>query len=155
MSIALTSPITGGPQTGFTSPTYTIVTDQAPTSLGKQVAVSALGGTQAGVTTHTVSSPFTINFVRPAVYKALGKPNPTTGLIKDVPRNTFKWIARKGMTPLAGQPIAIALGSVTLEIPAGCDTADAANVRALLSALFGAVWQQSAGCGDTMIQGTV
>lgn len=155
MSIALTSPITGGPQTGFTSPTYTIVPDQAPTSLGKQVAVSALGGTQAGVTFHTVSSPFTINFVRPAVYKTLGKPNPTTGLIKDVPRNTYKWIVRKGMTPLAGQPIVVALGTVTLEIPAGCDTADAPNVRALLSALFGAVWQQSAGNGDTLIQGTV
>lgn len=100
MSFAITSPITGAAQTGFTSPTYTVVSDMAPTPQGKQVAVSALGGTQAGVTTHTVSSPFTLNFVRPPVYKTLGKPNPTTGLIKDVPRNTYKFIGRKGVLPL-------------------------------------------------------
>jgi hypothetical protein len=155
MSFAITSPITGAAQTGFTSPTYTVVSDMAPTPQGKQVAVSALGGTQAGVTTHTVSSPFTLNFVRPAVYKSLGKPNPTTGLIKDVPRNTYKFIGRKGVLPLAGQPYAIAQATLTLDIPAGSDTADAANIRGLLSALFGAVAQQSSGTGDTMVSGIV
>jgi hypothetical protein len=49
MSISVTSPITGGAQTGLTSPTYTVVTDTAPPgNPGKQVAVTALGGTQAG-----------------------------------------------------------------------------------------------------------
>lgn len=155
MSVALTSPITGAAQTGLTSPTYTIVTDLAPTPQGKQVAVSALGGTQTSVTAHSVSSPFTINFVRPVTYKSLGKPNPVTGVIKDVPRNTYKFIARKGVTPLSGQPFAVAQAVLTLDIPAGADTADPANVRALLSALFGAVAQASAGIGDTTVSGIV
>lgn len=155
MSIALTSPVTGGAQTGFTSPTYTIVTDQAPDITGKQVAVSALGGTQTGVTTHSMSSPFTCTFFRPKVFRFLGKPNPTTGLIKDVPRNTFKWIIRKGVTPLAGQPFANMQIDCSISLPAGSDTADAPNVRAAISLLVGALNQQSAGMGDTAVSGIV
>jgi len=155
MAFALTSPITGAAQTGFTSPTYTHGADMAPDPTGKQVAVSALGGTQVGATISSVSSPFTLNFVRPKVYRQLGKPNPTTGLIKDVPRNTYKFIVRKGVTPLAGQPLATMLVTLQVDVPAGSDTADAANVRAALSAAIGGLWQQSAGIGDTVISGIV
>lgn len=155
MTFAITSPITGAAQTGFTSPTYTVVDDLAPDSNGKQKAVSALGGTQAGVTTQTTSSPFTLTFVRPKVYKTLGKPNPTTGVVKDVPRNTYKLIGRKGVLPLAGQPYATMQVTVSIDVPAGSDTADAPNVRAALSAMFGAIAQQSAGIGDTVTSGIV
>lgn len=155
MSFALTSPITGQAQTGLTSPTYTHVTDSAPDITGKQVAVTALGGTQVGVTTHSMSSPFTITFFRPKVFRFLGKPNPTTGLIKDVPRNTFKLITRKGVLPLAGQPFQNMQVTTIIDLPAGSDTADAANVRAALSAHFGALVQQSAGVGDTAVSGVV
>lgn len=155
MSFALTSPITGQAQTGLTSPTYTHVTDSAPDITGKQVAVTALGGTQVGVTTHSMSSPFTITFFRPKVFRFLGKPNPTTGLIKDVPRNTFKMITRKGVLPLAGQPFQNMQITTIIDLPAGSDTADAANVRAALSAHFGALVQQSAGVGDTAVSGVV
>lgn len=155
MSFALTSPITGQPQTGFTSPTYTHVTDSAPDISGKQVAVTALGGTQTGVTAHSMSSPFTLTFFRPKVFRFLGKPNPTTGLIKDVPRNTFKLITRKGVLPLAGQPYQNLQITTVIDLPAGSDTADAPNVRAALSAHFGALVQQSAGVGDTAVSGVV
>lgn len=155
MSFALTSPITGLAQTGLTSPTYTHVTDSAPDITGKQVAVTALGGTQTGVTTHSMSSPFTITFFRPKVFRFLGKANPVTGLIKDVPRNTFKLITRKGVLPLAGQPFQNMQITTTIDLPAGSDTADAANVRAALSAHFGALSQQSAGVGDTTVSGVV
>lgn len=155
MSFTLTSPITGLAQTGFTSPTYTHVTDSAPDITGKQVAVTALGGTQTGVTAHSMSSPFTLTFFRPKVFRFLGKPNPTTGLIKDVPRNTFKLITRKGVTPLAGQPFQNMQITTTIDLPAGADTADAPNVRAALSAHFGALSQQSAGVGDTTVSGVV
>lgn len=155
MSFSLTSPITGSAQTGLTTPTYTHVADIAPSVTGKQVAVTALGGTQTGVTTHSVASPFTITFFRPASFRSLGKPNPTTGLIKDVPMNTYKLITRKGVLPLAGQPYAIARVTTIVEVPAGSDTADAANIRAMLSAHFGAVSQQSAGVGDTSVSGIV
>jgi hypothetical protein len=155
MSFTLTSPITGLAQTGLTSPTYTHVTDSAPDITGKQVAVTALGGTQVGVTAHSMSSPFTLTFFRPKVFRFLGKPNPTTGLIKDVPRNTFKLITRKGVTPLAGQPFQNMQITTTIDLPAGADTADAPNVRAALSAHFGALSQQSAGVGDTTVSGVV
>lgn len=155
MSWSLTSPITGAAQTGFTSPTYTHIADVAPDVNGKQVAVSALGGTQAGVTAHSVASPFTITFVRPKVFRVLGKPNPTTGLIKDVPRNTYKTITRKGVLPLTGQPYANMQITTIIEVPAGSDTTDPANIRAALSAHIGALSQQSAGVGDTTISGVI
>lgn len=153
MTWSLSSPITGAAQTGFTSPTYTHVTDIAPDVNGKQVAVTALGGTQAGVTSHSVASPFTVTFVRPKVFKNLGKTNPVTGLLPSVPKNQYKMIVRKGVLPLAGQPFALMNISVTMDIPAGADVADAANVRAAFSAAIGALSQQSAGIGDTCVTG--
>lgn len=155
MSFTLTSPITGAAQTGFTSPTYTHIGDNAPDNNGKQVAVTALGGTQTGVTAHSVASPFTLTFIRPKVFRFLGKPNPTTGLVRDVPRNTYKFITRKGVTPLAGQPYATMLITTVIDVPAGSDTADPANVRAALSAHIGSLSQQPAGAGDTCVTGVI
>lgn len=151
MAISLTSPITGAAQTGFSSPTYTLTSDNAPDNNGKQWAVTALGGTQAGVTTHSGSSPFTITFTRPKVFKALGKPHPVTGVVANVARNTYKCIVRKGVTPLAGQPYQTAMAVVTFDIPAGSDTADAPNIRAMASALIGALSQVASGQGDTLV----
>jgi len=155
MSFAPTSPITGAAQTGLTSPTYTHVADVAPDINGKQVAVTALGGTQTGATVHSVASPFTLTFVRPKTFKALGKPNPSTGLIMSVPRNVWKFIGRKGVLPLAGQPFANMLITMSIEVPAGADTADATNIRAALSAYLGTLAQQSAGIGDTIVGGVL
>lgn len=148
-----TSPITGGAQTGLTSPTYTFVSDVAPDANGKQVAVTALGGTQTGVQVHSVASPFTLTFARPKAFKALGQPNPVTGRLPSVPRNTYKIITRKGVVPLAGQPAATMLVTTTIDVPAGSDSYDAASVRAALSAHIGALNQQSAGIGDTGTSG--
>lgn len=153
MSISLTSPVTGAAQTGFTSPTYTHAVDVAPDVNGKQYAVTALGGTQAGVIAHSVSAPFTITFWKPKVNKILGTPNPVTGVIGTVGRNVYKVIVRKGVLPLSGQPYQNLLANLSLEIPAGSDTADAPNIRAALSLLFGSLTQQSAGIGDTLVSG--
>lgn len=150
---ALTSPLTGGAQTGFTAPTYTLVTDVAPDVFGKQVAISALGGTQVGVTPHSVSSPFTVTAIRPRVFKSLGQVNPTTGQLPGVPKNQWTILVRKGMIPLAGQPPAMGSIRISMDIPAGSDVADPANVRAMISAAVGALNQQSAGLGDSAISG--
>lgn len=155
MTFTVTSPISGAAQTGFTSPTYTLTADIAPDNNGKQNAVTALGGTQAGVTTHSVAAPFTLTFVRPKVFRSLGKPNPVTGLVKDVPRNTYKLITRKGVTVLAGQPFANLQVTTIIDVPAGSDTADPANIRAALSAHIGALSQQAAGAGDTAVSGII
>lgn len=147
------SPITGGAQTGFTTPTYSFVSDVAPDSNGKQVAITALGGTQTGVTLHSVASPFTSTFVRPRTFKVLGQPNPVSGRIANVPRNTYKLLTRKGVTPLSGQPVVNAQVSTTIDIPAGSDLADPANLRAMLSAHIGMLTQLSAELGNTITTG--
>jgi hypothetical protein len=148
-----TSPVTGAAQTGLTSPTYTITADTAPDTNGKQHAVTALGGTQTGVDISSVSRPFTVTFVRPKVLRTLGSPNPVTGVISNVPNNVYKLITRKGVLPLSGQPSRTMLVTTTVEVPAGSDTADPANIRAALSLHLGVLAQQSAGIGDTGVSG--
>jgi hypothetical protein len=148
-----TSPVTGGAQTGLTSPTYTLTTDTPPAINAKQFAVTALGGTQTGVDTHSVARPFTITMFRPTTPKVLGSPNPVTGVVSDVPNNVYTVLVRKGVTPLAGQSARIALFEGRMQVPAGSELADAANIRAMLSAAFGVLMQQSAGIGDTTVSG--
>lgn len=152
---SLTSPVTGASQTGFTSPTYTLVSDVAPSSAGKQYAITALGGTQVGVTPHSVSSPFTVMFARPQSYKVLGQPNPVTGRLPNVPSNTHSCITRKGVTPMSGQPPKPMIIRTTIDTPAGAETYDSANVRAALSLHIAALVQASAGIGDTCVTGTL
>lgn len=154
MAVSLPTSITGKAQTGFTSPTYTAVADVTPGGVvGEQVAVTVAGGTQVGVTTHSIASPFTITVSRPSNYQVLGKPNPVTGLIPQVPKNVTKLIVRKGVLPLAGQPFQTAIAELNLFIPAGSDTADAPNIRAMLSALIGTLDSISSDLGDLCITG--
>lgn len=153
MTINFTSPVTGAAQTGLTTPTYTLTADVAPDANARQQAVTALGGTQTGVRTHSASDPFTITSFRPKVFQALGKPNPVTGVIKYVPMNRYRVLTRKGVLPLAGQASVPSMIDTIFSIPAGSDTADSANLRAALSLHFGALSQQSAGIGDTVVTG--
>jgi hypothetical protein len=156
MSLTITSPVTGAAQTGFTSPTYTLAADTAPTSAGKQYAVTAIGGTQAGVdSASSPSRPFTITGSRPASLKSLGVVDPVTGVLRSVPRNTYKLLVRKGCTVLAGQVPQVLNARVELDIPAGADSSDAPNVRAALSLLFGAIAQISPSFGDTCVTGII
>lgn len=156
MSFTLTSPITGGAQTGFTSPTYTIVTDTAPSNTGKQYAVAGLGGTQAGVdTSSTPSRPFTITQSRPALLRQLPALNASTGFLPTVPNNVYKILVRKGVTVLAGQSARVATCNLEISVPAGADSADAPNVRAMLSLLIGAINSISASIGDTVVTGVI
>jgi hypothetical protein len=69
--------------------------------------------------------------------------------------NTYKVITRKGVLPLAGQSFRNMTITTIIEVPAGADTADQANVKAALAAHAGALWQQSAGVGDTLMTGTL
>ncbi|DAD52616.1 coat protein [ssRNA phage SRR6960551_1] len=156
MAISLSSPVTGTAQTGLTSPTYTVISDTSPSSLpGKQWAVSATGGTQTGVTVHSVSSPFTVNFTRPSVLKTVGVPNPATGVISRIPTNEFHVITRKGVVPAANQAASTMTIKTTIAVPAGADVYDVNNVRAALSLHLGALSQQSAGEGDLLLNGVL
>lgn len=153
MSISLPSSLTGAAQTGFTTPGYTLSADNAPDTNARQSAVTALSGTQAGVIAHSVSAPFLISAWKPKVMAVLGKPNPTTGLVSNVPMNQYKVITIKGVLPLAGQPYKNMVIRTTIDVPAGSDTADVANIRAALSAHIGLLSNQAAGIGDTAVNG--
>lgn len=155
MSVSLPASITGGAQTGFTTPGYTTIVDTPVDVNSKQVAVSAITGTQAGVDVHSVARPFTVAITRPKQFQVLGKANPVTGLISSVPRNVYKLLTRKGVTPLAAQPAQVAMIRSELEIPAGSDIADPANLRAMISAHVGVLTAISAGLGDTVINGVL
>lgn len=153
--LTLTTPVTGAAQTGFTSPTYTLSADTPPTNIiGKQYAVSAIGGTQTGVdTSSSPSKPFTITLSRPSVLKTLSAIDPVTGVLRSVPRNVYTVRTRKGVVPLAGQAAVPMQIVTTIEVPAGADSADPANVRAALSLHLGSLAQISAEIGNTAVTG--
>jgi hypothetical protein len=122
---------------------------------GKQWAVSALGGTQAGVNIHAATNPFTFTFDKPKQFRSLGKANPVTNVIAEVPRNVFKARTRKGQTPLAGQPYQVCQSLSQFEVAAGADVADAPNVKAMVSFHIGCLSQLSSGIADTLLTGVV
>ncbi len=155
MAISISSPITGGAQTGFTSPTYTVVADNAPSLYGEQVYVSATGGTQVGVSVHSIGLPFTCSFFRPADLKQLPAANPITGVIPNFPRNVYKGVTRKGVAVAANQPAQNIVIRTEISVPAGADTYAPAEIRGALSAHIGMLNQQSAGIGDMTVTGTI
>lgn len=152
MAIGFTSPLTGGAQTGLSSPTYTATVDVAPQGRGKQWAVTSLGGTQTGVRTHSGSDPFTVLYQPPAVIR----PGPLAnaqGYVARPPMNVHKFVIRKGANFATNQAPSTALFRGEFEVPAGSDLQDAANIRALASAVVGFFNQNSAGIGDTLVSG--
>lgn len=155
MSFAPASPITGAAVTGLTSPTYTHVADVAPNINGKQYAVTALGGTQTGVDVNSVSKPFTISFFRPTVLRTLPQANPLTGIVKNVPINTYKLITRKGAAPAVNQSILVPKITTVIECPAGVDTYEPEEIRAMVSAHFGVGWAQADGISQTVLTGVI
>lgn len=155
MSFAPASPVTGATVAGLTTPTYTLLTDVAPSINGKQYAISALGGTQTGVDVNSVSKPFTLTFFRPSVLRTLPQANPITGVIKNIPVNTYKMITRKGAVPSTNQVALVARVTTMIEVPAGTDTFEPEELRAMLSLHFGAGFAQASGIADTIVSGVI
>lgn len=156
MSITLTGAITGGAQVGFTSPTYTGVADNAPDNRSKQAAYTSVGGTQVGVTSHSVNAPFTATFRRPAILKTLilALLNGVTGQYSRIPYNDYVLIVRKAAQVASNQWITNEYRA-TFHVAAGTETFDAANVKAGVSLFSGLVWANSSGSGDTVTTGIV
>lgn len=144
---------TGAAQDGLTSPTYTLTVDVAPDATGKQYAVTALGGTQTGVRTHSPSDPFTGTMFRPKSFKPLGVPDPNTGVIGRVGKNSWKIIVRKGVLPAANQPSQTMVINCSIDVPSGSDAYDAINIRAALSFFIGLLTEESDDIGDSLVTG--
>lgn len=155
MALTLSGAVTGAAQTGFTSPTYTVAVDTAPAATAKQWLVASTGGTQSGVIAHSIANPFTWTMFRPAVLKTLGGANPVTGVIDTRARNVWRIVARKGVLPYTNGPTLPAVVRMEIDLPAGADFTDPANVRALMSFVIGVLSNQSAGIGDSIILGNI
>jgi len=154
MSYLLSGAITGGPQTGFTSPTYTVTADNAPDLRSKQWAITAIGGTQAGVVAHSVNAPFTQTVRRPPILKTILTAflNGVTGQYSRVPYNDYLVITRKAAQVALNQWFINEFRTI-FHIAAGTETYDAANVRAGVSMHLGGTYTNSAGMGDTVTTG--
>lgn len=154
MAFSPGSPVTGSAQTGLTSPTYTLTSDNPPSPNGKQWAVTALGGTQTGVEVHAGSFPFTISAFKTASPRGLPTANSATGIVSSIPVNTQKFVTRKGVNVNANQT-AVAVITTSVAIPAGADSYDPESLRAALSLHIGALSNQSSGVGDMAVTNIV
>jgi len=152
MTISVTSPITGSAQTGLTSPTYTHVSMAAPSQNGKQIGVTALGGTQTNVRVASASDPFWINFVSPTQLKG-SKLDSDGNLVGSLQYNVFRLIGTKGVIAVSGAGAVPMRAKLEISVPVGADVNDAVNVRAFLSCFIGWLNQQSTGLGDTVVTG--
>jgi len=152
MAVTIPTSITGGAQTGLTTPGYTTVVGSYPGTNGKLNYVTALTGTQAGVRVHSVSDPFTISAFQPLSPKGLGAMN-SNGIYTNVPVNVYGGSVRKGLIPAANQPSQVGSVDIRVRVPAGSDGYDSANVRAMISAAIGYLNSISAGLGDTAVSG--
>ncbi len=152
MALNITSPVTGGAQTGFTTPSLTVTADAAPELHMKQWAVTAVSG-MPSVTLHSVSSPFTVTLARPKNPKTLPQGSLSTSLARSIPNNRTSIVSRKGVTPASGYNARVAIMRTYADVPAGSETYDSANVRGLASLHFGVCAQISSGFGDTLVSG--
>jgi hypothetical protein len=153
MAFAPSSPLTGSAVTGLTSPTYTLSADTPPTN-GKQYYVSALGGTQTGVVVHSSSRPFTLAAFRPPSVQQLPAVN-SQGALPRVPTNAYRWVTRKSVIPLAGQPGRNLVITTLAEVPAGADVADPVEIAAAISAHTAMLASGAVGMYDTILTSAV
>jgi len=155
MTFALSGSPGGGAQTGFTSPTYTVAVDTAPQYNGKQFAVTALGGTQVGVTASSVGNPFTVNMIRPVTLKSAAPLRTNSNSLLQNNRNVWVMIIRKGgFVNTAAGIRGIMVTRTSWDIPAGMETESPAEIRASVSFQVGVGNNQSAGIGDMLVTGT-
>lgn len=154
MSLALNGvAVTYGAQTGFTTATGTCTTGRAPDAQSSRFDVTALGGTQAGVRAHSMSDPFSILLRAPKS----AKPRPVISadglIVGNVALNEFQALVTKGCYVYGTNP-RNAYADLRVKVPAGADTVDPANIRAMIGFLVGVLNTYSATIGTDAVVGS-
>lgn len=149
MAFMPTSPLTGATVAGLTSPTYTHAQASAPVPEARQYNVTALGGTQTGVTAHSVASPFTMTAWRPRLLKTLAFFSSLTGFKGKVGANEYRVLVRKGMLPISGAPFETGSIDVYIRVPTGSEVNDTPNLAAMFSCAGGLLMNAANGLLDT------
>jgi len=155
MTLLATSPVTGAPATGLTSPTFTLAADKAPTVNASQWVVTALGGTQTNVEASTIGQPFTLAAFKPASFKPLAV-NELGQAVRTSGRDVWKANVRKGVATSTQSGTAlteIMQIDVIFNVPVGAPDADPTSVRAAISLLAGWLWTNSIDIGDAIVTG--
>jgi len=141
MTINVTGP-TAAVTTGvLTSATYTFSADMANDTRSKVFVVSAAGGTQTGVTLHTVDAPKQFIVKRPAVFQQPSAFNTVSGRWGKVPKNVTRVIGRGSANVATGQTEIIPM-SLDIGVPAGAPSFDRANVEASVLMFIAALYDQ-------------
>lgn len=157
MALQPSSPVTGAAISGLTSPTYTIAEDQASVN-ARRFLVTALGGTQTGVETHSIGSPFYTDVSRPMALKSLPRANPSSGLYPSLPVNEFRVKTLKGATVVSSANQEVVLSIETrIRVVAGVDlsTNDPEEINAMLSYHIGFLSQNGSGIRDMVVTGAL
>jgi hypothetical protein len=157
MSIQFDGTLAVPDMTGYTSAVFSNEGDEPVRLNSRQRSFTGLdsGTAEAGITYHSVASPFTFTIDRPALFKTLGPVDPVTGSLTTIPRNVWKFRTRKGVVPLSGQPSETAIFETRCSIPAGSEIADPENIRAGLAAHIGELQDLAAQLGDLFIDGNL
>lgn len=153
MAISPSSPLTGSAITGLTSPTYTLTSDTPPDVNAKAWVVTALGGTQTGVSVHKNEMPFRIIVRRPKVVKTPSARNSVTGQYVNSGKNEYTFTFVKGVNVLNGMSntqYETIVAKLTLAVPAAVGN-DESQLSALASCLGGFVANQIQGIKDTSL----
>jgi hypothetical protein len=144
---------TGGAQTGLTSPTYTYAADLSPDPSARQYVVTTLGGTQTNVRVASADDPFHLTVRKDRTYKVLPPRNPVNGSYGNVPLNKTEFLFRKGVLIDTIGTKRTANCRIVFELPAGSESNDSVNIRALVSFVVGILNEESADIGDSLIAG--
>jgi hypothetical protein len=151
--LTLTSPVTGAAISGLTSPTYTLTSDSSDNNAEKTYAVTALGGTQTGVNTHTTERAFLIKGTKPKKPYTLSTV-PVGQLRRSIPKNLYKHSTIKDvLVDAATGERSDAFITTSFRIPVGAILADEANINAAFSVHVGTLTQALQGWKDTVKTG--
>lgn len=141
MSILLTGPTTASTTPVITGGTYTFVPDLPADNRSRVAVISAVGGTQTGVSIHTAEAPKQFITKRPASIAQPSGFNTTTGRYSKVPKNVTRVIFRGSAKVSANQWEVIPI-TLDLPIPAGAESFDRANVDASVLAFITGLYDQ-------------
>lgn len=155
MAFNPSSPLTGTIVAGLTSPTFTLTSDQPTAPVRqKQWIVTALGGTQTGVETHSLSKPFVITATKPEKIRLQGAPD-SLGRQRVVYYNKWNFLTRIGCKINAAGQVAVARYSTDVTVPVGAETYDPVTIRSGLSCHAGMLVNQADGIVSTVTVGTI
>lgn len=145
MPMSLGSSVSGASMPSLTTPGFTISGMPTLVDGASAYAVTALTGTQTGVSSHSLAKPFTITFYQNLNVRVAGN--------GDVPLNTTRIVGRKGVVVDAAGTIRQASIEVKIKVPAGSEAFDGNSNESLLSMVIGSLAQASASIGNNIIKG--